>query len=455
MIFAALQSAKTPNLWVFGLGSAVGLFAIALVVLFFVRRYFLNARDTHKETPSAAPRTENPSAFMAASMQGVIQKLRDQEKELERLHRIEKERAAHSERLSEEVTRNMPAGLLVVNATGIISSANPAAEQVLGIRTLGFRRYSEALGEGSELTRLVTQCLAEGKIFRREQVEHLAPDGERRHLGVTISPIRRGNEKINGAICLLSDLTELAALQQQMQLKENLAALGELSAGIAHEFKNALATISGYAQMIRAEELGGEACDYADRILEQTRNITHVVTEFLKYARPLEITNEPVPLEAVVERVISEIAEAKPGVRVSTAGVFGSVPGDEGLLRQALLNLARNAAEACADAAGGGQVLLKGELVRAEDGGLQRIVILDNGPGIENDALSKLFRPFYTTKADGTGLGLAVVQKIIVQHGGKVEARNRPEDGAVFIVTLPLCGGVREAVELKKTSMET
>src|SRR5229473_3318907 len=400
MIFAALQSAKTPNLWVFGLGSAVGLFAIALVVLFFVRRYFLNARDTHKETPSAAPRTENPSAFMAASMQGVIQKLRDQEKELERLHRIERDRAAHSERLSEEVTRNMPAGLLVVNATGIISSANPAAEQVLGIRTLGFRRYSEALGEGSELTRLVAQCLAEGKIFRREQVEHLAPDGERRHLGVTISPIRRGNEKINGAICLLSDLTELAALQQQMQLKENLAALGELSAGIAHEFKNALATISGYAQMIRAEELGGEACDYADRILEQTRNITHVVTEFLKYARPLEITNEPVPLEAVVERVVSDVTEAKPGVRVSTAGVFGSVPGDEGLLRQALLNLARNAAEACADTAGGGQVLLKGELVRAEDGGLQRIVILDNGPGIEEASLSKLFRPFYTTKAD-------------------------------------------------------
>ncbi len=286
-------------------------------------------------------------------------------------------------------------------------------------------------------------------------MEHATPSGERRHLGVTISPIRRGQEKINGAICLLSDLTELAALQQQMQLKENLAALGELSAGIAHEFKNALATISGYAQMIRAEELGGEASDYADHILEQTRNITHVVTEFLKYARPLEISNEPVPLQAVVERVISEIAEAKPAVQVRFEGAFGNVPGDEGLLRQALLNLVRNAAEACATAAAGGQVLLEGELVRAEDGGSQRIRILDNGPGIENDALSKLFRPFYTTKADGTGLGLAVVQKIIVQHGGKVEARNRPEDGAVFIVTLPLCGGVREAVELKKTSMET
>ena len=452
---ATLQAAKPPNLWAFGVASAVGLFAIAFVVLFLVRRYFRNVRNAHKVEEPQAPRTQNPSAFMAASMQGVIQKLRDQEKELERLHHIEKERAAHTERLSEEVTRNMPAGLLVVNATGIISSANPAAEQALGIRGLGFRRYSEALGEASELTRLITECLAEGRIFRREQVEHSTPSGERRHLGVTISPIRKGNEKINGALCLLSDLTELAALQQQMQLKENLAALGELSAGIAHEFKNALATISGYAQMIRAEELGGEASDYADRILQQTRNITHVVTEFLKYARPLDIANEPVPLEAVVERVVSDVTEAKPNVTLRSEGAFGSVPGDEGLLRQALLNLVRNAAEACADSAGGGQVLLKGDLVRVEDGGLQRIIILDNGPGVEEASLGKLFRPFYTTKADGTGLGLAVVQKIIVQHGGQVEARNRPDGGAAFMVTLPLCGGAPEAVELKKKSIET
>jgi PAS domain S-box-containing protein len=455
LILAHLQTAKPPNLWVFGFGSAVGLFAVALVVLFLVRRYFQGARNAHKEDDSPAPRTQNPSAFMAASMQGVIQKLREQEKELERLHRIEKERAAHTERLSEEVTRNMPAGLLVVNATGIISSANPAAEQALGIRGLGFRRYSEALGEASELTRLVAECLAQGKIFRREQVTHATPSGERRHLGVTISPIRKGDEKINGAICLLSDLTELAALQQQMQLKENLAALGELSAGIAHEFKNALATISGYAQMIRAEELAGEASDYADRILEQTRTITHVVTEFLKYARPLDIANEPVLLEAVVARVVSEVTEAKPTMQLRTEGVFGSVPGDEGLLRQALLNLVRNAAEACAGVVAGGQVLVKGELVRAGDGGSQRIMILDNGPGIEEAALGKLFRPFYTTKADGTGLGLAVVQKIIIQHGGQVEARNRPEGGAAFTVTLPLCGGAPEAVELKKSSMET
>ena len=449
-----LQNGGPPNLKALGIALALILAAVAWLALYLVRRFFKNTREAHKNEMSAAPRIENSAAFMTASMQGVIQKLREQEKELERLHRIEKERAEHTERLSEEVTRNMPAGFLMVNAVGIISGANPAAEQALGIRGLNYRRYSEVLGESSDLTKLVAQCLTGGRIFRREQVSHTAPAGDTRRLGVTISPVRRGNEKVSGAICLLSDLTELAALQQQMELKKHLAALGELSAGIAHEFKNALATISGYAQMIRAESADAEILDHAERILEQTRNITHVVTEFLKYARPLEISEEVVELESVVERVVAEVGGAMPQVAVRSEGEFGSVAGDESLLRQALLNLARNAAEACAEIKDGA-VLVRGEIVRSGELGFQRITIDDNGPGIAGDALANLFHPFFTTKSHGTGLGLAVVQKIIVQHGGQVAARNRPEGGATFIVTLPEGHSESsEAVELKKDAIE-
>src|SRR5216684_1820200 len=445
-MLAALQAGNnTQPLWMIAAG---------LGVVFLARKSFRKRREGQgEEFATSAPRTANPSAFMTASMQGVIQQLREQEKELERLHRIERERAEQTERLSEEVTRNMPAGLVVVNATGIISSSNPAAEQVLGIRGLGFRRCSEALGASSELTRLIAECLSTGKIFRREEVKHIPPAGDTRHLGVTISPIRRGEGKISGAICLLTDLTELAALQQRMQLKENLAALGELSAGIAHEFKNALATISGYAQMIRSESSEAEALDYAERILEQTRNITHVVTEFLKYARPLEIPDERVALQSVVERVVAEVGEALPQVKIRCEGTFGDAGGDDGLLRQALLNLARNAAEACALTDGGGRVVVRGEIPEGEVAGFQRISVADNGPGIPADVLPKLFRPFFTTKAQGTGLGLAVVQKIIVQHGGPVAVRNRPEGGAEFMVTLPLPRSVPEAVESKQTSV--
>jgi len=169
---------------------------------------------------------------MAASMQGVIQKLREQEKELERLHKIEKERAEQTERLSEEVTRNMPAGLLVVNATGIISfrirRRSKCWEFVVwdsGVQRSTGRglRHDEA---GGGMPR-------DGKDLPARRSRAPSAAGDTRHLGVTISPIRRGTESISGAICLLTDLTELAALQQRMQLKENLAALGELSAGIA------------------------------------------------------------------------------------------------------------------------------------------------------------------------------------------------------------------------------
>jgi signal transduction histidine kinase len=347
----------------------------------------------------------------------------------------------------------MPSGLLVIGANGLISAANPAAEQALGIKSLLFRRYSEVLGENSSLSSLIQRCLADGNIFRREQCVHVAPDSAQRDLGVTISPIRRGQEKATGAICLLSDLTELAALQKQMHLRENLAALGELSAGIAHEFKNALATISGYAQMIQAEPGAADTLENAGKILDQTRSITHVVTEFLRYARPLEISEETVALRPLLDRVICEIRELLPQVTISVEGDFSNVAGDEGLLRQALLNLTRNAAEAAASNTASAKVIVVGDASRGSDESVQRLRVLDNGAGIPPDALPKLFRPFFTTKVNGTGLGLAVVQKILLQHGGQVEARNRPEGGAEFIVRLPVSRTVSQAVESKEVTI--
>jgi PAS domain S-box-containing protein len=445
-----LQSKSTEIPWGVLTGTGIALFAILVGGILLLRKVFQSS-PMREADPSPSPaRKEDASAFMAASMQAVIQKLKEQEKELERLHKEERDRADLTERLSEEVTRNMPAGLIVVNAQSIITSANPAAEQTLGQRGLGFRRFSEALGERSDLSRLITDCLATGKIFRREQIEHRDAAGDIRQLGVTISPIRKAGDDVSGVICLLTDLTELASLQKQMQLKENLAALGELSAGIAHEFKNALATISGYAQMIQGESTNPEAADNAEKILEQTRNITRIVTEFLKYARPLDISDEQVSLEPVIERVVSEVGEAIPNVRLRFEGPFGVVAGDESFLRQAFLNLTRNAAEACSAAPNGGKIILRSENLLGDGAGYQRITIFDNGPGIPRDVLPKLFRPFFTTKPNGTGLGLAVVQKIIIQHGGQVEARNREEGGAAFIVTLPLARRAPEAVESRE-----
>src|SRR5258708_7083708 len=156
------------------------------------------------------PDGENQSAFRGVSMQGVIEKIGDQEKELEAVPRAERERAQQTERLSEAVTHNMPAGLLLVNSAGLITSANPAAELALGVKSLAYRRYNEVLGADSHLSQLIAGCLGQGRTFRREEVEYLAPSRDLRQLGVTISPILRGAIEVTGAICLLSDLTELA-----------------------------------------------------------------------------------------------------------------------------------------------------------------------------------------------------------------------------------------------------
>jgi signal transduction histidine kinase len=298
---------------------------------------------------------------------------------------------------------------------------------------------------------MFTACLRDGQTFQRDEVPHVTAAGELRKLGVTISPIYRPvrntivagptalpEPKLTGALCLMSDLTELAMLQKQMRWKENLAALGEMSAGIAHEFKNALATISGYAQMIHNEAPLAEAGECAGKIIEQTRSLTHVVTEFLRFARPLELSQENFALASLVEQVADEIGGALTDVSIRTEGVFAEVSGDSGLLRQALLNLIRNAGEAASSNGHPGEVIISG--CEEPHGGKrwQRVTVRDNGPGIAAGNLDKIFVPFFTTKSTGTGLGLPVVQKIALQHGGRVEARNQPKGGAEFDLWLPL-----------------
>jgi signal transduction histidine kinase len=430
----------------------------AVIFFAYMLRKFMRSQSTGGRSEDwTGPKADidNPSAFMTASMQGVIEKLRAQEKELARLHLLAQERAQESERLTEEVTRNMPTGLLLVNATGAITSTNPAAEDALGITTLRYRSYKEILGPESDLTHMLTACIRDGKTFQRGEIEHMTPEGEVRHLGVTISPIYRtvravvrplgdpspsqaAEMKVSGALCLMSDLTELIALQKQMRFKENLAALGEMSAGIAHEFKNSLATISGYAQMIRSEVKSGDVLDSSERILDQTRALTHVVTEFLRFAKPLEICYETVPMLSVVDKVAEELHETMPACVVERDGTFEDLPGDEALLRQALLNLARNGAQASQGVSERPRVTMSGTIEELGGRKWQRICVADNGAGIPEADLQKIFLPFFTTKSEGTGLGLAVVQKVALQHGGSIEARNRTGGGAEFLLWLPL-----------------
>jgi signal transduction histidine kinase len=234
---------------------------------------------------------------------------------------------------------------------------------------------------------------------------------------------------------LFTDLSEVVDLEDQLRLKDSLARLGELTAGIAHEFRNGLATIHGYSRLLDLERVPGDFRPYVQGIRDETEALGQVVTNFLNFAKPAELMLTPVDVGILAERAAEEIrAEARSrGGDVTVKGHFGTVEGDEVLLRQAFSNLCRNALEACTEAPP--RIVVEGS---ADAGDILRVSVSDNGPGVDPAIATRMFRPFFTTKARGTGLGLALVQKIIVTHNGRVTAANAEGGGACLTVTLPL-----------------
>lgn len=398
--------------------------SLAGVLAFAVARILTAARETTKDRKEG---TE--TAFMAAAMEDAMRRLRDQERAM-------KARAEASERLSGEIIASMTSGLLVVGHDGGVRTINPAGRRLLGLPEGNWEGgFRDVLADASPLADVIDECLAGGRAVVRRTIQMKTPTGAT-HLGVTVSPIRDDAGGAHGAICLFSDLSEVVELEEQLRLKDSLARLGELTAGIAHEFRNGLATIHGYSRLFQMERLPPDFHPYVQGIKEETEALGEVVTNFLNFAKPAELTLASVDMRTIVERAAEEIAgEARArGGNVSIQGAFGVVSGDDVLLRQAFSNLCRNALEACAHAAIAPSIVIDGA---REDTHL-RITVSDNGPGIAPDVAARIFRPFVTTKPRGIGLGLALVQKIIVTHNGRVTAASGEQGGARLTVTLPL-----------------
>ncbi len=216
--------------------------------------------------------------------------------------------------------------------------------------------------------------------------------------------------------------------------------MGELTAGIAHEFRNGLATIHGYSKLFDLNALPPSYRAYVEGIRAETESLSQVVTNFLNFARPAQLTLTRVDLGAICERAAEEI---RPDARalggdVDVRGEFDVIEGDDVLLRQAFSNLLRNALEACTGGPGPPQIVIQSDIDHAQK--LSRIAVNDNGPGIAPALRERVFRPFFTAKRNGTGLGLALVQKIVVFHNGRITAAASPLGGASMQITLPLQG---------------
>jgi PAS domain S-box-containing protein len=408
-----------------GLTAIVG--ALAGLLAFAVARFFAAARATAKNARGQGTET----AFMAAAMEDALRTLRSQEREM-------KARAEASERLSGEIVASMTSGLLVVGQDGSVRTVNPAGRQLLGLSDTWSGHYRDVLRGAAALADVLGECLAAGRPIVRRSVQMTRSDESLSHLGVTVSPIRDEEGHEHGAICLFTDLSDVVELEEQLRLKDSLARLGELTAGIAHEFRNGLATIHGYSRLLTLERLPDDFRPYVQGIRDETEALGGVVTNFLNFAKPTELVLTPVEMASIAERAADDVrGEARSrGGDVVVRGEFAQVDGDEVLLRQAFSNLSRNALEACIDAHVAPRILIEGHCDRTQ--GTLRIAVQDNGPGVNEAQAATLFRPFFTTKARGTGLGLALVQKIVVTHNGRVTAGNAEGGGARLVVSLPL-----------------
>jgi signal transduction histidine kinase len=424
-----------------GLTAVVGVLAGAMT--FAILRFGAAARDTTRRLRGNTGET----AMLSAALEEAVVKLKAQQRAMTL-------RAEASERLSEEIIASLSAGLLVVSLDGKVQIVNPAGSRLLGLTGDRHRGadYRDLLAHAAPVAALIQQCLTSGRAFSRRSIEMAAGPSGALHLGASVSPLfaprepqgartpSKGGEspEVQGAICLFTDLTAVIALEEQLRLKDSLARVGELTAGIAHEFRNGLATIHGYSRLLDLDALPPAFKPYVEGIRAETEAMREVVTNFLNFARPTQLTLSPVDLRAVAERAAEDLrsdAHAMKG-EITVAGEFPTVEGDDVLLRQALSNLLRNAVEACTGAGAPPLIRVESKIDRAA--GVCTLSVLDNGPGFPDNTRERVFHPFFTTKSQGTGLGLALVQKIVVTHNGRVSVGNRPEGGGSVRVVLPL-----------------
>lgn len=415
---------------------AAGVVLIGVLVVFFgrwvSRPYRKIAAAAGEAGLAARGDAEQPDPDdLAAAFRAVADKLRAQEDALEALGR-EGGGLGDLVRFANGAAGAMTTGVMVVERRGRVAAANPAAESLLGMAR-GSSQGTEigAGGRGLEPLRdLVRGCLEDGRIVSREVLEIRIDAGRTGHLGVTISPVTGAKGDVHGILVLMTDLTEIRQVQEQVRLRENLVAVGQLSAGIAHEFRNALGTILGYAKMLEKRD-DPRIYGPAREILKEVAAVGAQIDEFLLYARP----PEPQRVAVELEGLIRSCAQTAPsGVKVEILGEFGTVTGDDALLRRVFGNLLQNSADIGAEVARALTVRVTG---RRTSRSLQ-VEVDDDGPGIPADKRAQVFLPFFTTRARGTGLGLALVQRTMVDLGGSVEAGDGPRGGASFRLRFPL-----------------
>jgi two-component system sensor histidine kinase PilS (NtrC family) len=384
------------------------------------------------------------ASLLGSALKRTGEALRERTRDLSRLSR-----------LHQHTVESLMSGLLTTDRAGCITSFNPEAERITG------RPAASALGRDVEAVlpgiRQLALAIDAGSSQSRVRTAYTSERGERLHLGLGAYVLKDAEGAPSGHVVIFQDVTKVVEMERELRRSERLAAVGQLSASIAHEVRNPLAAISGSIQVLgkRTPALADdpEAGRLMEIVLRETDRLNTLITDFLHYARPAPRRVSEIALGDAVDGILRMFESVRPaGVTISSQVEPGlGLRADPEQLRQVLWNLVLNAAQAmekggrleirAARSPGPPQEALPGR--RNEDQAQQdwvEIAVVDEGVGIPMDALDRIFDPFFTTKRGGSGLGLATVHRIVEQHGGSIRVESTPGIGTSVFVRLPRAG---------------
>lgn len=344
-----------------------------------------------------------------------------------------------------DILQSMNNGLIAFDMSGRVMYLNLAARQILQLDGVGGGgRYTELFGErAAELAAVIGRELAGNSPGADEEIEILDRNGTPVPIGLTTMPLSDTDGSRRGLIMNFKDLTEKQKLIEMIRQSDRMAAIGELSAAIAHEIRNPLASITSAVEIL-SEEVGfhdGSVSRLMNVIMKESDRLQRISSEFLKFARMKSPDIQVVDLRKVVEEVLLLISNDPRNTDGVT--IRNSIPGDPAVrfdpdhLKQLMINVIINSLDALE---GKGTIEVGVERGRRSGDGYIRLVITDDGPGFPPDAMGSVFEPFFSTKKEGTGLGLALVRKMAVSNHGRVFARNRASGGAEIALDIPVNG---------------
>jgi nitrogen fixation/metabolism regulation signal transduction histidine kinase len=413
---------------------SVATMAVTILLLLYVRHILRPIEEMLGEArqlePNPADRDE--ASYLIETFRNSISTLKAQEIELKRLHDIEKNRADDLETITSTLTRSLTSGFLAFGTDHRILEMNGAAREILDVapeRSVGGLTLRELLGDISFANEIM-KMMESGEPAIRRELELPRSEGPAKVIGLTTVRLVNESGRFLGTLALFTDLTQVRRLEDRVREMQNLADLGVMSAGIAHEFRNSLSTILGFIRLARRSELPDQVVARLTSAETEAGELANAVSSLLQFARPMHLQPGPVDLAEITRGVIDRLAPSASAVAFDLHLEPLTVNADASLLARAIENVLRNAIEATADRPGPAvTVTISAEPVPA-------IEIRDNGVGIEEKETPNLFLPFHSTKPGGVGMGLPLARKIVLLHGGTISIHSRPGEGTTVRIEL-------------------